>query len=86
MIHMSDPSVDRTLQRVRSEFLEMPGLKLTAVQAQKLWGLESGHCGALLERLVALNFLLRTRDGAFVRVDQGAPAQAGSAFPSRVPQ
>jgi hypothetical protein len=86
MIHMSDPSVDRTLQRVRSEFLEMPGLKLTAVQAQKLWGLDSGHCGALLERLVALNFLLRTCDGAFVRVDQGSPAQARFALPGHVPR
>ncbi len=34
------------LQRVRAEYLEMPGLKLTAPQARRLWGLDCATCDA----------------------------------------
>jgi hypothetical protein len=69
---MSASAVETTgptdpLQRIRGEFLEMPGLRLTARQAQRLWGLDAPGCAALLEALVATGFLKRTRDGAFVR-------------------
>jgi hypothetical protein len=62
----SDPDV---LQRIRAEYLEMPGLKLTAAQAQRLWNLNRTTCEGLLGRLVDAKFLHRTRDGAFVRFD-----------------
>ncbi|RPJ79122.1 MAG: hypothetical protein EHM13_13790 [Acidobacteria bacterium] len=55
-----------TLQRVRAEFLEMPGLKLTVPQAQRLWGVDRSTCEALIEELTASRFLARTRDGAVV--------------------
>ena len=55
-----------TLQRVRAEFLEMPGLKLTVPQAQRLWGVDRSTCEALIEELMASRFLTRTRDGAVV--------------------
>ena len=54
------------LRRVRAEFLEMPGLKLTIQQAQRLWGIDRATCEALIEELTACRFLARTRDGAFV--------------------
>jgi hypothetical protein len=31
---------DALIQRVYGEFLEMPGLRLTCQQAQRLWGLD----------------------------------------------
>ena len=55
------------LRRVQGEFLEMPGLRLTIAQAQRLWGLDRSVCDALLGALVEAKFLFRTRDGAFVR-------------------
>src|SRR5688572_7640242 len=55
------------LQRVQGEFIEMPGLRLTTAQAQRLWGLDRAACDALLGALVDAKFLFRTRDGAFVR-------------------
>lgn len=55
-----------TLRRVRAEFLEMPGLKLTVPQAQRLWGVDRSTCEALIEELTAAQFLARTRDGAVV--------------------
>lgn len=57
------------LRRVRSEFLEMPGLRLTERQARRLWGLDEASCAMLLGDLTAARFLSRTRDGAFVRAD-----------------
>ncbi len=67
------PRVDDMLRRIRGEYLEMPGLRLTAAQAQRLWGLERSACDALLGALVDAKFLARTRDGAFVRLDAGSP-------------
>ncbi len=57
-------------QRIRGEFLEMPGLCLTQPQACRLWGLDRETCGILLSRLVDAKFLTRTRDGAFVQLDR----------------
>ena len=64
------------VRRVRGEFLEMPGLRLTEPQARRLWALEPSLCNAVLSELVANGFLLRTRDGAFVRVDVASPIKA----------
>ena len=57
---------DGMVNRVRSEFLEMPGLKLTVWQAQRLWGVDQPTCEAVIERLTEARFLARTRDGAVV--------------------
>lgn len=64
-------SVTDALGRVKSEYLEMPGLRLTPQQAQRLWGLDREMCHALLGALVDAQFLNRTRDGAFVRAGSG---------------
>ena len=61
--------------RIRAEFLEMPGLRLTKAQAQRLWGLDGKACDALLDALVDAKFLFRTRDGAFMRSDQALDAR-----------
>ncbi|RPJ72080.1 MAG: hypothetical protein EHM24_10255 [Acidobacteria bacterium] len=58
------------LCRIRAEYTEMPGLKLTAPQAQRLLGLERESCDRCLASLVAAGFLARTCDGAFVRRDE----------------
>ena len=63
-------SLEDGLRRVQGEYREMPGLRLTAAQAQRLWGLDRAACDALLGALVDAKFLHRTRDGAFMRSDQ----------------
>ena len=65
--------IDDVLQRIQGEFVEMPGLRLTAAQAQRLWGLERDVCNALLGALVDAKFLTQTRDGAFVRMEGARP-------------
>ena len=62
--------LDDVFRRVQGEFIEMPGLRLTPEQAQRLWGLDRASCDTLLGALVDAKFLFRTRDGAFVRSDQ----------------
>ena len=45
---------DRALrERVRGEYLEMPGLRLTLAQAARLFDLELRLCSRVLETLVA---------------------------------
>jgi len=55
------------VQRVRAEFLEMPGLQLTPAQARRLWNLEGELCGAVIEALIAESFLRWTASGAVAR-------------------
>ena len=59
------------LQRVYSEFLEMPCLCLTGRQAQRLWGLDEATCLELLEFLVERKFLGRTGRGMYARLTDG---------------
>lgn len=52
--------IDHLLCRIRNEYLEMPGLRLTRPQAQRLWGLDEETCWQVLELLVESTFLFRT--------------------------
>jgi len=52
----------------------MPGLRLTARQAQRLWRMDERACDAVLGALVDSRFVARTRDGAFIMNDGNAPA------------
>jgi Fic family protein len=61
------PSVE-LLRRIRAEYLEMPGLHLTAQQAQRLFGLEAETCDAVLATLLDAKFLIRTHSGLFAMV------------------
>jgi hypothetical protein len=69
-------SIDEILRRVQDEFREMPGLRITEPQARRLWGLDAVSCSALLDALIEAEFLFRTRDGAFMRVERTALARA----------
>jgi hypothetical protein len=59
--------LDAAVRRVREEFREMPGLRLTLAQATRLWGLEHDLCRAVVERLVASAFLQWTSAGSIRR-------------------
>jgi hypothetical protein len=57
---------EHLLAIVRGEFLEMPGLRLTRQQAQRLWALDAETCNALLSSLDRAGFLRRTPRGDYV--------------------
>ena len=43
---------DTIHERVRGEYREMPGLRLTVAQAARLFNLEPAQCGQVLDTLV----------------------------------
>jgi hypothetical protein len=62
------------LTRIRAEYLEMPGLKLTLVQAQRLCGVERALCKTVLDALVETQFLCVKPNGSYARVTDGGDA------------
>lgn len=63
-----NPEWRRTLvRRVRGEFLDMPGLHLTLMQARRLFGLRLDVCERILLELVRDGFLTAGGNGVFAR-------------------
>jgi hypothetical protein len=46
---------------VRTDYDEVPGMRLTLAQAQRLWGLSSETCREVLDSLVEARFLACVR-------------------------
>jgi hypothetical protein len=63
------PTLDLTAL-VRAEYLEMPGLCLTAGQAARLWNVGRDECLQTLDALIRSGFLYRTRD-LYIRTGSG---------------
>jgi hypothetical protein len=61
------PSIN-LLNRVRGEFIEMPGLRLKIDQAQRLWHLDRAMCESVLTSLVDAKFLGRFDDDLYARL------------------
>ena len=59
--------LEMVARRVREEFSEMPGLRLTPAQATRLWGLENEMCRAVIESLVSAPLLRWTTAGTVTR-------------------
>ena len=59
--------LEAIIGRIRSEFIEMPGLCLSLPQAQRLWGLDKDECQRVIDALISDAFLRRTRAGQIVR-------------------
>ena len=62
---------DALLRRVRGEYREMPGMRLTIEQAMRLWDLDRQTCSRLLASLVAAEFLKVDGDGRYGMADSG---------------
>jgi len=62
-----EDSFTLVLHRIRSEFLEMPGLHLTPAQAARLWALDRAMAERILDSLTAAGFLFRHRQGSYLR-------------------
>jgi Fic family protein len=81
---MMPPALGKTdpvLQRIRGEYLEMPGLRLTVKQACRFWSLDEQTCARLLEQLVAAGFLARIGQDGYELSDgtRRRPAGRGTA-------
>jgi hypothetical protein len=61
------PNLLDALVRIQIEYVEMPQLKLTARQVERLWNLPAAVCEAALSALLHKGFLAKASDGAYVR-------------------
>src|ERR1043166_9943713 len=52
LVYVQEKVMHRALDRIRAEFLEMPGLRLTIEQAHRLCGVEQSVCAEVLDELV----------------------------------
>lgn len=64
-------SFDDLLRRICAEYAEMPGLRVTSPQAQRLWGLDASTCREVLDCLIDVRFLTVTPAGQYVRLTDG---------------
>ena len=62
----------RLVHRIRNEFIEMPGLQLTPLQAARLWGLDQQASRSVIDVLVEGSFLRWTSRGTVIRADREA--------------
>jgi hypothetical protein len=77
-------AVHRAIERVRAEYLEMPGLRLTSAQVERLCGIEQTICNAVLDALVDARFLRLGTDGTYARLTDGGIAGLCTAPAERV--
>jgi hypothetical protein len=75
----------RIIERIRGEYLEMPGLRLTPAQAQRLCGVDLTVCQAVLDELVDAQFLTVNAHGMYARASDGAWARPRTAKTLRIP-
>jgi hypothetical protein len=73
------------IERIRGEYLEMPGLRLTLAQAQRLCGVERGLCETVLNTLVETKFLAVSPNGVYARLFDGEQARLRMAKVDRKP-
>jgi hypothetical protein len=65
---VTEATLRHWIDRVRAEYVEMPGLALTRWQMRRLWRFDGFICDAVVEALVTSGFLRERPDRALVRV------------------
>jgi hypothetical protein len=73
---------DALLNRIRGEFLEMPGLRLTCEQAQRLYGLDRAVCQGALDWLVDVRFLCVTANQTYALIADVSDAPRSDSAPA----
>jgi hypothetical protein len=75
-------TVQDVIERLRAEFVEMPDLRLSAEQVERLCGVEHTMCQSILDALVDAKFLCRKPDGTYARLtDQSTLGERASSEP-----
>jgi hypothetical protein len=58
--------------RIHAEYREMPGMRLTERQIQRLWGLDISTCTAVLKVLTTEHILVKTAQDTYILADNAA--------------
>lgn len=64
--------------RIRAEFLEMPGMCLTPEQVERLSGVERAVCKSVLDDLVRAKFLSCSPSGSYSRLSDTSASESKS--------
>jgi hypothetical protein len=64
-------SIQTAIERMEAEYREMPGLMLTARQAERLLGLDRNTCELAISALMRRRFLTQTAEGTYLRQRAG---------------
>ena len=62
---------DAVIARVRGEYREMPGMRLTIEQAMRLWSLDRQVCSDTMDSLVASRYLEVDATGRYRKTHTG---------------
>jgi hypothetical protein len=65
----------QAFDRIRAEYLEMPGMRLTVQQVHRLSGVDVAVCTTVLNDLVRARFLTVSAEGTYVRSAADGPAR-----------
>lgn len=77
--------LESLVARIRGEYQEMPGLRLTFAQACRLWQVDAATCETLLAQLVREAFLYKIANGAYIALSEGmAGGQAKAQLRERI--
>ena len=60
-------TVMKLAQRIREEFEEAPGLRVTVSEAARFWGLDEKTCEQVLTYLLASRFLTQRSDQRYAQ-------------------
>jgi len=65
-------------ERIRAEFLEMPGMRLTPEQVERLSGVDRAVCKCVLDDLVRAKFLGLLPNGSYGRLSDACKSESRS--------
>jgi hypothetical protein len=66
MLTTLNPRLSRVAKRICREFRDMPGMRLTAAQVQRLWSLSPQECEAALDYLCEVDRLAHDPSGCYL--------------------
>jgi hypothetical protein len=69
----------QALERIRAEYREMPGMRLTPEQVERLSGADRSVCSQVVDALVNAQFLCLGIDGSYTRAVDGRPSRLRNA-------
>jgi len=79
---------EQAFNRIRAEFMEMPGMRLTPQQVERLSGVANSICKVVLNDLVRAGFLSLGGRGMYARssaIERGSALRSGAETPVASP-
>jgi hypothetical protein len=75
---METPQYQQAFARIRAEYADLPGMRLTPAQVHRLSGVEISICKLVLDDLLRARFLAVGPDGSYIKEsDEGRPRMTG---------